>query len=329
MKSYHLIFTSTLIGGTLLAISANSWFTSWLGLEINLMSIAPLILLKINKPLVEATLKYFLIQALASTILIIRVNLILTYSAGLKIDSIELLVFISLLLKAGIPPLHFWFPSIISNLHWPQCFILFSWQKVAPLLLMSCFKISKIIVSIRLTVAIGALGGLNQLLTKTLITYSSIAHRGWLLAAARLSLINWLFYFLIYCILSASIIFLAWKFPIKTISQITKWQASQTNKYLFLFNILSLGGLPPFLGFLAKLSIIIYLTHAVINILLLWIITFSLVSLFYYFRLVHSFTLKKNSHAPQLPDISNKFNNTLIFSSISLNILTPFMRALL
>lgn len=63
-------------------------------------------LVRLNKPLAEAAVKYFLAQAVASTLLISGVALNTLFSQKLILESFELLVLLALLIKAGIPPLH-------------------------------------------------------------------------------------------------------------------------------------------------------------------------------------------------------------------------------
>jgi NADH:ubiquinone oxidoreductase subunit 2 (subunit N) len=61
-------FAFILILGTLLAVSSTSWFPAWLGLEINLLRIIPLIFCNSKNQINEAAIKYFIIQAFASRI---------------------------------------------------------------------------------------------------------------------------------------------------------------------------------------------------------------------------------------------------------------------
>jgi len=312
-----------------MAISANTWFTCWLGLEINLISMLPLILIGATRHIVEAAIKYFLIQALASIILIISATLRVSFSSSLKIRTTETLIFLALLLKAGIPPLHYWFPNIINNINWLQCFILFTWQKVAPLLLLSIFKINKIIIIAIISIIVGTVGGLNQVIIKTLLTYSSITHRSWLLISAASSSIICLFYFVIYCILSASIIFIVLKSPVKKINDMAYWKETLIHKYLIIFNLLALGGLPPFLGFLAKLSVIIILIKINVKLLILIFIMISLISLFYYFRVIYSLVL--NKHTKKIITINSTSKASfgfLIFVATS-NIIIPLINVVL
>jgi len=256
-------------------------------------------LIKLNKPLTEASIKYFLIQAFGSILLIISTTFTIIKAKEITIESLESLIFFSLILKAGVPPLHFWFPEIINKLNWTQCFILFTWQKIAPLLLIISIRLNKTISAATLAVILGAVGGLNQTTIKSLMAYSSISHRGWILTSAILNASIWLNYFLIYRLLSYSIIFTLTKAPIKKINEMHQWKENFINKAMLAFNILSLGGLPPFLGFMAKLSVITIMLASQFKYLLFIYVIASLLSLYFYFRLTYSFlinnqTTKKN-----------------------------------
>ena len=107
LKNYQLLFIFNLIAGTLIAVSANSWFTRWVGLELNLISMIPLILIKLNSKITEATIKYFLAQAIASILLIFRINIKFLNNESLNLEGLELVIIFSLSIKAGLAPVHF------------------------------------------------------------------------------------------------------------------------------------------------------------------------------------------------------------------------------
>lgn len=290
---------------------------------------APLILIKINKNLTEATLKYFLIQALASTMLIVRTTLNMGTSHAIILETLEVLIIASLLIKAGIPPLHFWFPELINKLNWAQCFILFTWQKVAPLLLLSSLKVNKLVVAAALSAVTGAVGGLNQMLTKSLIAYSSIAHSGWILITSKLSLSTWCNYFLVYTLLSYRIITVLQKTHTKIISEISWWREGTIYRCIFSLTILSLGGLPPFLGFLAKISVISLASLAGLKILIFVFVISSLISLYFYLRILYAYALtgpnKKLAYARE----TKKTPAFALISCTTLNILTPVIASVI
>nr|QOL00751.1 NADH dehydrogenase subunit 2 [Teleogryllus infernalis] len=65
-----MLFMMMLILGTMISISSNSWPATWMGLEINLLAFIPLMSSKSNMMSTEAAMKYFIIQAMASSMLL-------------------------------------------------------------------------------------------------------------------------------------------------------------------------------------------------------------------------------------------------------------------
>jgi NADH:ubiquinone oxidoreductase subunit 2 (subunit N) len=110
----------------------------------------------------------------------------------------------ALALKIGVAPFHFWFPQITKNMKWSLIFILFSWQKIAPLFLIASFSRVYIISFLALSSAIlGAWGGINQSNFKLILTFSSIAHRGWLIMLINSSISLTSLYFSVYIFYSS------------------------------------------------------------------------------------------------------------------------------
>nr|QTC08227.1 NADH dehydrogenase subunit 2 [Nigronia serricornis] len=292
MNSSKIIFFSCLILGTLVAISSNSWLGAWMGLEINLLSFIPLMSNLKNMLTNESALKYFLVQALASSILLFSVIFYFVNSSYIMFNLEffnQLLMNSALLLKMGAAPFHFWFPSVMENLNWLNCLILMSWQKLAPLMLISyCLNPSYIYFITMISLTIGAIGGLNQLNLRSLMAYSSISHLGWMLISMIYSEIMWMTYYCFYVILSAIIVLFFSMFSMYHLNQIYSMNFNPYIKFMMLTNMLSLGGLPPFLGFLPKLLIINLLTEFKMFFLIFFMVMLTLITLFYYIRITYS-----------------------------------------
>lgn len=284
LSSPHFLFFSTLLMGTLLSISSSSWFGAWIGLELNLLSFIPLISSKNNQYCSESALKYFLIQALGSSVIILSASFFL-----LSRESAGAFLMISLLLKAGAAPFHFWFPRVIDGLNWPQRITLITIQKVAPMSLLS-YAIPHspsliIFSSVILSAVVGALGGLNQTLLRKIMAYSSINHIAWILSAITISESMWIIYFLIYSLVSTSLALLFFKRQSFHVSHIINHSSqSQSMKVLTFASLLSLGGLPPFTGFIAKWFIIQELVFNQMYLTLSVLLSSALITLFYYLR---------------------------------------------
>nr|YP_010633948.1 NADH dehydrogenase subunit 2 [Anopheles squamosus]WBP69680.1 NADH dehydrogenase subunit 2 [Anopheles squamosus] len=319
-KISNNIFLIMLIFGTLVTISSNSWLGAWMGLEINLLSFIPLMNdNKKNLLTSESSLKYFLTQAFASSILLFAIIMLMfLYNNNLSLYNSfnEILILSTLLLKSGAAPFHFWFPEVMEGLSWINGLILMTWQKIAPLMLISYnFIYNFFMISIILSMLIGSLGGLNQTSIRKLMAFSSINHLGWMLLAMMNNEMLWMTYFLMYSLLSFSIVLMFNNFKLFYFNQI--FNLSMMNpiiKLLMFLNLLSLGGLPPFLGFLPKWLVIQNLTSMNQLFMLTISVCLTLITLYFYLRLSYSIFMlnyQKNSWL-----LKNNFNNKM--SSISL-----------
>nr|AWB98342.1 NADH dehydrogenase subunit 2 [Anopheles costai] len=327
-KISNNIFFITLIFGTLVTISSNSWLGAWMGLEINLLSFIPLMNdNKKNLLTSESSLKYFLTQAFASSILLFAIiTLMFIYNNNFLLlnNYNEILILSTLLLKSGAAPFHFWFPEVMEGLSWINGLILMTWQKIAPLMLISYnFIYNFFMISIILSMLIGSLGGLNQTSIRKLMAFSSINHLGWMLLAMMNNEMLWMTYFLMYSFLSFSIVLMFNNFKLFYFNQIFNITLmNPIMKLLIFLNLLSLGGLPPFLGFLPKWLIIQNLTNMSQFFILIISVCLTLITLFFYLRLSYSIFmlnyqknswLLKNNYTNKLSSISIIFN----FISIS------------
>jgi len=331
-KNYHIVFIIFLITGTTIAVSSNSWFTAWIGLELNLISVIPLFIFKITTSSVELSIKYFLPQAIASLIIIMYATIDLVLANYMFINFTPILLIAALLIKLGLPPFYFWFPQIISKLNWVMCMLLISWQKLAPFFLITTILNNRIIILIVLTAAsIGALGGFNQNLTKLIIAYSSISHAAWIIPLINFSVNNWSIYFLIYCVISFSLIYLL---NINYIDKISKFSyVNTTNLYKLNFSLvlISLGGLPPLLGFLAKLNAIIVIINFLASSVLFVMIIRSLTSLFYYVKIIYRILIVYPSKIFKILKIYNDSNksNIILWTTLTGNLIRPLIVSLI
>nr|AMW67891.1 NADH dehydrogenase subunit 2 [Heterosmylus sp. YW-2016] len=307
-----LLFLLTLMSGSLISISSNSWMGAWLGLEINLLSFIPLMSDSNNLLSNESMLKYFLVQALASSILLFMVILLSMFN-GMNLFLVLENLFIlmlnsSLLLKMGAAPFHFWFPGVMEGLNWTNNFILMTWQKIAPLILLTyCFEMYFLYCIIIISIFIGSIGGMNQTSLRKLMAYSSINHIGWMLSSFLISNYFLILYFIIYSFLSFSIIYM---FNYLNLFFLSQCYSSLNNfsimKFLLFCNFLSLGGLPPFLGFLPKWLIIQNLAFDY-PFLISIMVMLTLITLFYYIRITYTAVMINYSEIKWFNNNKNKY----------------------
>nr|YP_009560637.1 NADH dehydrogenase subunit 2 [Liriomyza chinensis]AWX34625.1 NADH dehydrogenase subunit 2 [Liriomyza chinensis] len=288
-NSYKIMFLLILMMGTMITISSNSWLSAWMGLEINLLSFIPL-MNDNNLMSTESSLKYFLIQALASTVFIFfSIFLMLEnfYSIQINLSYAKILILSAILLKMGAAPFHFWFPSVMQGLMWTNAYILMTWQKIAPIFILSYVIYKPLIIFCAISSAIcGAIGGFNQTSLTKLMAYSSINHMGWMLIAMLKNESMWILYFIFYSLLNFTVILLFKMFNMSHINQMfSMLMNSKPLKFMTFFNLLSLGGLPPFLGFIPKWLIIQSLTFENQYLLLMILIVSALISLYFYLRM--------------------------------------------
>nr|YP_009159451.1 NADH dehydrogenase subunit 2 [Palaemon serenus]AKQ09496.1 NADH dehydrogenase subunit 2 [Palaemon serenus] len=313
-----LLFSTTLVAGTLIATSSSSWFVAWLGLELNLLSFIPLVSSSYNTFSSEAALKYFLVQALGSATLLASVTMLLMFT-----DPPKILILGSLILKMGAAPLHFWLPPVMQGMSWPNCFVLMTVQKIAPIVLMSyvlCPYTSPILVGASVSSAVmGGLGGLNQTLLRKLMAYSSINHLSWMLAALSCSSSLWVHYILTYTVISLSLVILFNYNQVFHIKHFASFSSSQFNKTMVFLSLFSLGGLPPFLGFLPKMTVVKDLASQGF---LLWafiLMMSALITLFYYVRIsLTALTLASPKTASDLAHVSHKPASAALINLIPL-----------
>nr|YP_010116687.1 NADH dehydrogenase subunit 2 [Iotaphora admirabilis]QPL16795.1 NADH dehydrogenase subunit 2 [Iotaphora admirabilis] len=290
MNSNKMFFYFILIFSTMISISSNSWFGCWIGLEINLLSFIPLISKSNNLMASEASLKYFLIQSIASINFIFYIILKMIILKNFEINNImSLMINSSMLMKMGAAPFHFWFPNIIEGLSWFNSFILMTWQKITPMILLSYyFNKNFLIFSIILNIFIGAIGGLNQTSLRKIMAFSSINNLGWMISSIMISENLWMFYLIMYSMLISIMCFFFYMLNLYFINQMFIINLNPMIKINMLINFLSLGGLPPFIGFFPKWIVINFLMMNNNYLLTFIFIMMSLIMLFFYIRIIYS-----------------------------------------
>nr|YP_009707731.1 NADH dehydrogenase subunit 2 [Birgus latro]QES95348.1 NADH dehydrogenase subunit 2 [Birgus latro] len=299
----NLLFFSTLLSGTILSISSSSWFSAWVGLELNLLSFIPLMITKNNQYSSEAALKYFLIQSLGSSLIIFSASFMLIYP---KMSSI--IMFCALILKLGGAPFHFWFPQVMGGLLWPQAMILMSIQKIAPLFLLSYLASMSLMetyfsLASMLSAIVGAVGGINQTSLRKILAFSSINHIGWMLSSILVSETTMGIYFLFYSLISLSIVILFHYKQAFHFNHLLTFNFPIEVKLLVFFSLLSLGGLPPFTGFIPKWLVIQELASASNFILLIVLLGSALLTLYFYLRIsIMSLTLSSPKLIISIPN---------------------------
>nr|AQP30294.1 NADH dehydrogenase subunit 2 [Microcerotermes parvus] len=327
-NSTKILLLITLVGGMLVSVSSNSWLGAWMGLEINLMSFIPLMSSVKNMYNTEASLKYFIVQVLASATLLFMVVMKTLTEDLFTFENnpyTPMIICTPLLLKSGAAPLHWWFPGVMEGLSWENCALLMTVQKAAPLMLMSyLIEINMFTLSIiLLSTIVGSIGGLNQTSMRKILTYSSINHTGWMLIALTTSENLWLVYFMIYSLLALTVVSAIKLSGTSFINQTMMTNKDNTlMKFMMFTSLLSLGGLPPFLGFLPKWIVIQAMITNNMTPLATVVVVTSLITLYYYLKISYSSFMILNTEPKwnlKLPKTKSTKNiSAMTLSSISL-----------
>ena len=328
---YVLALFATL--GMMVMISANHFLTIYIGLE--LLSLSLYAMVAMNRDSVastEAAMKYFVLGALASGLLLYGMSMIYGATGTLEITGIAErlygggvnksvlvfgLVFLvgGLAFKLGVVPFHMWIPDVYQGAPTSVTLFIGSAPKLAAfaivmrllvngLITMAADWQAMLIILSVLSMAIGTVTAVTQTDVKRMLAYSAISHMGFMLLGivtgvvggdARYALNAYsssMFYVIAYVLMSAGtfgmILLMARAGfeaeeidDFKGLNKRSPWFAG-----IMLMLMFSMAGVPFFIGFFAKFSVL----QAVVAAGYMWLaivaVLFSLIGAFYYLRVV-------------------------------------------
>nr|AAY57816.1 NADH dehydrogenase subunit 2 [Bufoniceps laungwalaensis] len=295
-----LMMTSVILG-TAMVITSHHWLMIWVGLEINVLAILPMISKPKTTRATEATTKYFLTQATAS-IMILMASTTNAWQTGMW-DMTQInnqysstILTLALTMKMGAAPLHFWYPEVMQGSPMKTALLISSWQKIAPtaLLYMTMNK-SQTTILLSLGIAsmlIGGLGGINQTQLRKMMAYSSISNTGWTIMIMAIYPSIALFNLLTYIIMIIPVFLMMASTSTKTLQNIsTMWTTSPTLSYLMTLLMLSTSSLPPLTGFMPKLMVLNELIEQELTALATMSTFVSLINLMFYMRMAYISTM--------------------------------------
>nr|ARH02769.1 NADH dehydrogenase subunit 2 [Callosciurus notatus]QKN18951.1 NADH dehydrogenase subunit 2 [Callosciurus notatus] len=291
----------TLFSGTLITLFSSHWLLAWVGLEMSMLAMIPILMNKPSPRSTEAASKYFLIQATASMMLMM--SAIMNYmktGQWLLTNPLapipSLMLTMALSMKMGLAPFHLWVPEVTQGTTLMSGMILLTWQKIAPISIMA-----QIIQSINtpllmsmaiLSIAMGGWGGLNQTQLRKILAYSSIAHMGWMMAIIPFNPALTMLNLIIYIILTVSMFLLLHSDKNTTTLMLSNtWNKFPLLTSITLIILMSLGGLPPLTGFIPKWMIIKELVYNDNIIMPMAMAMMALLNLYFYMRLIYSTSL--------------------------------------
>ncbi|YP_002887586.1 NADH dehydrogenase subunit 2 (mitochondrion) [Diceros bicornis] len=336
---------TTAILGTMIVMTSSHWLMIWIGFEMNLLAIIPILMKNFNPRAMEAATKYFLTQTTASMLLMMAIIINLMFSGQWTITKIfnptaSIIMTSALVMKLGLSPFHFWVPEVTQGISLMSGLILLTWQKLAPMSVLyqiaPSINPNMLMATALLSILVGGWGGLNQTQLRKIMAYSSIAHMGWMTAILMYNPTMTMLNMLIYIMMTLTTFMLFMLNSSTTMLSLSlTWNKTPLITSLILITMLSLGGLPPLSGFIPKWMIIQELTKNDSIILPTSMAIMALLNLYFYMRLTYSTSL---TMFPSMNNMKMKwqFENskrmnflpTLIIMSTLLLPLTPIMSIL-
>nr|YP_010118244.1 NADH dehydrogenase subunit 2 [Mustela lutreola]QQY85611.1 NADH dehydrogenase subunit 2 [Mustela lutreola]QQY85637.1 NADH dehydrogenase subunit 2 [Mustela lutreola]QQY85650.1 NADH dehydrogenase subunit 2 [Mustela lutreola]QQY85663.1 NADH dehydrogenase subunit 2 [Mustela lutreola]WPM90938.1 NADH dehydrogenase subunit 2 [Mustela lutreola] len=339
------IIMFTIISGTIMVLMSSHWLTIWIGFEMNMLAIIPILMKKFSPRAIEAATKYFLTQATASMLLMLGIimNLLLTgqwTALNILNPIVSNMMTVALSMKLGLSPFHFWVPEVTQGVPLMSGMILLTWQKIAPLSVLYQMAPSMnthlLMTMAFMSVLIGGWGGLNQTQLRKILAYSSIAHMGWMIAVTTYNPTLMLLNLTIYIMMTLGTFMLfSFSSSTTTLSLSLTWNKLPLITSLILTIMLSLGGLPPLSGFVPKWMIIHELTKNNMITAAMFMTITALLNLYFYMRLTYAtaLTLFPSTNNMKMKWQFESTKNTtllppLIVMSTMLLPLTPMMPTL-
>ncbi len=317
------------ITGMMLMVSANNLLMLYLGLE--LLSLCLYALVAFNRDdgnASEAAMKYFILGAIASGMLLYGMSILYGLSGSLQLSEIAeavalasqennaqnigmifALVFIvvGLAFKLGAVPFHMWMPDVYQGSPTAVTAMIGTAPKLAAFAMIMRLMVEglgdlhadwqqMLIVLAILSLAVGNIVAIAQTNLKRMLAYSTISHVGFILlgilAGTNEGYSAAMFYTITYAIMSLAgfgvIMLMARQgFEADNISDLTGLnQRSPWFAFIMMVVMLSMAGVPPTVGFWAKLAVL----TAVVEVNLVWMaliaVFFSIIGIFYYLRII-------------------------------------------
>ncbi len=311
--------------GMMVMVSASHFLTLYLGLELLALSLYAMVALQRDSSVAtEAAMKYFVLGALASGMLLYGMSMVYGVTGSLSLggvaqnlaDGTDLriplvfgIVFIvaGLAFKLGAVPFHMWVPDVYHGAPTAMTLFIGSVPKIAAFAFVvrilgqglesqvTEWRDMLVILAV-LSMALGNFAAIAQSNLKRMFAYSTISHMGFMLlgilAGSQNGYSGAMFYVIVYALMTLGgfgMILLLSRAgfeadrleDFKGLNRRNPWLA-----FVMLLLMFSMAGIPPTVGFYAKLSVL----QAVVEIGYVWLavaaVVFSLVGAFYYLRIV-------------------------------------------
>ena len=325
MRGEYFVLGLFAVLGMMVLVSAGSFLTLYLGLELLSLSLYAMVALdRESIPGCEAAMKYFVLGALASGMLLYGISMIYGSTGSLELGVIAasiadpgpmrltmvlglVFVVVGVAFKLGAVPFHMWVPDVYEGAPTPVTLFIATAPKIAAFgMLMralvdalgglSADWSQMLLVLAVLSMAAGNVIAIAQTNIKRMLAYSAIAHSGFVFVGMASGTPDGyaasMFYVLTYALMAlgafAMVIWLGRAGreadlldDFRGLNDRNPWFA-----FMMLILMLSMAGVPPFVGFWAKWSVLREAVDAGMIWLAVAAVLFSVVGLFYYLRVV-------------------------------------------
>jgi NADH-quinone oxidoreductase subunit N len=311
--------------GMMIMVSAGNFLTIYLGLELLSLSLYTMVAFDRDSAVAsEAAMKYFVLGAIASGMLLYGMSMLYGITHSLDIAQVShylvvhgvhnqvlafglVFVVVGLAFKLGAVPFHMWLPDVYHGAPTPVTLYIGAAPKIAAFAMMIRLLVDglqglhgdwqqMLMILAVLSLAIGNVVAIAQTNIKRMLAYSTISHVGFLLlgliAATPDGYAASMFYTVTYAVMAAGafgmIILLSRAGfeadrleDFKGLNERSPWFA-----FIMLVLMFSLAGVPPTVGFYAKLWVIEAILHGNMVWLAAVAVAFSVIGAFYYLRVI-------------------------------------------
>ncbi len=320
-----MVLTLFALLGMMVMISASHFLSMYIGLELMSLSLYAMVALQRDSAIAtEAAMKYFILGALASGLLLYGMSMLYGATGTLDVAAVSAainhgvanpalltfgLVFVvaGLAFKLGAVPFHMWVPDVYHGAPTAVVMLIGSAPKLAAFAfvmrmlvdglqpLMSHWSMMLIILAV-MSMAIGNISAIAQTNLKRMLAYSSIAHIGFFLLGVLSGGIEGygaaMFYIVIYVLMSLG------AFGMITLLSREGYEADTLDAFkglnqrspwlafMMLLLMFSMAGVPPTVGFYAKFSVLQSIVSTGHIELAIIAVLFSLIGAYYYLRIV-------------------------------------------
>jgi len=353
--------------GMMVMVSASSFLTLYLGLELLSLNLYALVAFNRDSPLsTEAAMKYFVLGAIASGMLLFGLSMLYGATGSLEMGAVHaaiakltpnhiVLVFglvfvvVGLAFKVGAVPFHMWIPDVYHGAPTPVVVYIGTAPKIAAFAMIMRLLVGglgglsvswqgMLIILAVLSMGLGNLVAIAQTNIKRMLAYSTISHMGFfllgILSATKNGYGSSMFYVLVYALMSLGafgvVILLSRQGfesdrleDFRGLGQRSPWAA-----LLMLLLMFSMAGVPPTLGFYAKLLVIQSLVQQGLIWLAIVSVLMAVIGAYYYLRIVKLMYFDEPVAAPAV-EAHSDMRAVLSLNAIAVIALIPWVGSLI